>query len=238
MINSHFLREAGWTVDCVSKRHSRSQSLSISEIIIPLEYNVTCYKMYYKCRTPTQSELQLIPDDWIDCHIEDLDIDDGSKPVCRRPRDTTITLIDPTPNSVSPEMISKYDGGRSTNTKEKSPEVLTPVILPTTETNKMNSDSDNYNNSNKAYINWKLTLGYCSDNVVLNTLKHTTQYFADSAESEVYAYPQQHCQKQVIPLYLKRIQIRAAGDTFFLSFKSIRGYTYTQLFVLLAYDFL
>ena len=156
----------------------------------------------------------------------------------RRPQDTAITLIDSTPNSVSPKIISKYDGSRSTNTKEKLPEILTLVILPTTETNKMNSNSDNYNNSNEAYINWKLILGHCSNNVVLNTLKHTTQYFADSVESEVRAYPRQHCQKQVIPLYLKRIQIRAAGDTFFLSFKSIRGYTYTQLFVLLAYDFL
>ena len=46
VINSHFLREAGWLVDCVASRHGGTQSLSIREVVIPLEYNAICYKMH------------------------------------------------------------------------------------------------------------------------------------------------------------------------------------------------
>jgi hypothetical protein len=48
VINSQFLNDAGWNVDCVSKRHGDIQSLPIGDIVVPFEYNATCYKMFYR----------------------------------------------------------------------------------------------------------------------------------------------------------------------------------------------
>ena len=54
-------------------------------------------------------------------------------------------------------------------------------------------------------INWRMTLGYCTPEVVSKTLKHTTQYFATPVESETRAYPRQHWQKRLLPFHVRRI---------------------------------
>ena len=48
VINSSFLREAGWNVDRVSERHGGNQSFSFRDVKISLEYNAACYKMFYR----------------------------------------------------------------------------------------------------------------------------------------------------------------------------------------------
>ena len=192
VINSHFLCEAGWSVDSVSKRHDGSQFLSIREFAIPLEYNATCYKMYVSGRSPTADELKLIPTHWINFHVEDLGIDDGKKPVRRRPVATSITLLNPdaipTPD---PALINTMDLGTT-----QGP--LKPALKNTTQVQKVSllnhKDQEETSDSETAetnltearkHINWNLTLGHCNDDVVLNTLKNTTQYFAEPVESEV-----------------------------------------------------
>ena len=75
---------------------------------------------------------------------------------------------------------------------------LKPALKNTTQVQKVSllnhEDQGETSNSETAeteltevrkHINWNLTLGHCNDDVVLNTLKNTTQYFAEPVESEV-----------------------------------------------------
>eukprot|EP00957_Ditylum_brightwellii_P004774 363868-Ditylum_brightwellii.AAC.1 len=48
---------------------------------IPFEYNATKYKLFLKCCHPMPMEVKTIPIQWIVCHINDLEIDSGTKPV-------------------------------------------------------------------------------------------------------------------------------------------------------------
>jgi hypothetical protein len=192
VINMHFLQEAGWSVDEVAKRHGGSQSLSIQDVVIPLEYNATCYKMFVSCYSLTANELKSIPINWIDCHVEDLDIDDGTKPVRRRPVETSFTLYNPvTIPDPDPALINMTETG--TTQGPLKPALKNTTSLPKVsllnqddqeETSASNTSQQDLAEARK-HINWNLTLGHCNDNVVLNTLKNTTQYFAEPVESEV-----------------------------------------------------
>eukprot|EP00957_Ditylum_brightwellii_P106238 8105134-Ditylum_brightwellii.AAC.1 len=55
-------------------------------------------------------------------------------------------------------------------------------------------------------LDWKVNLGYCTYEILEQTLHHTTQYFPNRIESENHAYPQQYCQKHLFPLYLCRLK--------------------------------
>jgi hypothetical protein len=95
VINMHFLCKAGWLVDGVAKRHGSSKSLSIQEVVIPLKYNTIYYNMHASCYSLTADEFQLIPITWIDCQVENIDINDGEKPVWHQPMATSSTLHKP-----------------------------------------------------------------------------------------------------------------------------------------------
>jgi len=107
-----------------------------------------------------------------------------------------------------------------------------------------NEPSPETSNENEAMmgsveeINWQMTLGYSTPEVVSKTLRNTTQYFATPIESETRAYPRQHRQKRLLPLHVRRIPGRTCGDTFFSSIRSVRGYTCVQLFAASFADFL
>ena len=69
VINSHFIREAGWQVDCVSERHGGGQYMVLSNRSkIMMHYDATSYKMYLACRAPSSRELNTLPIYWMDCH--------------------------------------------------------------------------------------------------------------------------------------------------------------------------
>eukprot|EP00957_Ditylum_brightwellii_P024975 1888681-Ditylum_brightwellii.AAC.1 len=70
VVNNHWVHEAGWKLDCVAKWHGGSQCI------------------WY----PTSYELKMIPIHWVDCHIDDLEINDGTKPVQKK-NQTLDTLI-------------------------------------------------------------------------------------------------------------------------------------------------
>eukprot|EP00957_Ditylum_brightwellii_P033658 2551192-Ditylum_brightwellii.AAC.1 len=46
---------------------------------ISLEYDAAKYKIHIKCCSPMHLEVKTLPIQWIDCHIKDFAIDDGSK---------------------------------------------------------------------------------------------------------------------------------------------------------------
>ena len=82
VLNMDLMREAGMKVNGCAKRHGGKQQVILSHgTPIALKYDATAYKMYMQCRAPTQDELRTIPVKWIDCHIEDLLIDDRKKPI-------------------------------------------------------------------------------------------------------------------------------------------------------------
>ena len=75
VINNHFLCEAGWKVDCVSKGHGGLQSLSpLKGETWPMEYDANKYKLLLKCRAPTSTELNHLTTHWVTCHVDDLAI--------------------------------------------------------------------------------------------------------------------------------------------------------------------
>ena len=236
VVNSHLLREAGWKVDEVAKRHGGTQSISIRDENIPLGYNATCYKMYLACRVPTQEELQSMPIYWIDCHIEDLAIDDGKQPCRRVPRTDSPSFIIPGGSQNLDHELQDTDQEAPLRPGILKPTLKTPPSTPT-ETSVSDTKEDDLIKEGE-FINWNLTLGHCNDEVVRNTLQKTTQYFAKPVESEVRAYPRQHRQRRLHPLHYKRLRGRTSADTFFSSVRSVRGYTCVQLFVALIFDFL
>eukprot|EP00957_Ditylum_brightwellii_P010682 808652-Ditylum_brightwellii.AAC.1 len=82
VINTHFIQEAGGQVDCVAKCHGGSQSIWFPNgDNVLLEYNATKYKLFVKCCHPTPMEMKTIHIQRIDCHINDLEIDSGAKPI-------------------------------------------------------------------------------------------------------------------------------------------------------------
>eukprot|EP00957_Ditylum_brightwellii_P194389 14804248-Ditylum_brightwellii.AAC.1 len=96
VVNDHFIFGEGWQLDCVAKRHGGSQQMCFPNgDTIPLEYDTTKYKLYVKCCTPTQKELRTVPIHWIDCHVEDLNIINGKKPVHRKSKEIAPTYTDP-----------------------------------------------------------------------------------------------------------------------------------------------
>eukprot|EP00957_Ditylum_brightwellii_P203760 15336078-Ditylum_brightwellii.AAC.3 len=62
---------------------------------VPLEYNANKYKLFMLCCQPTPIEINALPIHWVDCHIEDLEIDSGQKPVRCKPVSTQMQIIDP-----------------------------------------------------------------------------------------------------------------------------------------------
>ena len=229
VINSHFIREAGWQVDCTSERHGGGQCMNLpSGVKVMMNYDATTYKMFLACRSPSETELKTLSIQWIECHIEDLEIDDGSKPIRRRPVQNQTKLIDPSKEpAVNPELVAKDDslvGDLEENSNHKSSQVNSK-----TKTSDVLKDS---------WIDWKKTLGHCTEEVARKTIKNTTQYFAKPVAAETRAYPMQHRQRRLFPLHLKRLQGRTCGDTFFSSLRSIRGYTCVQLFVALYADYI
>eukprot|EP00957_Ditylum_brightwellii_P170686 12992261-Ditylum_brightwellii.AAC.1 len=96
VVNDHFIHETGWQLNYVSKRHRRSHQVwFLNWGTIPIEYNATKYKLYVKYCTPTKKELAMVPIQWIDCYIKDLDIDNGKKPVHRKSNEYMPQITDP-----------------------------------------------------------------------------------------------------------------------------------------------
>ena len=193
------------------------------------------------CCAPTQDELENIQILWIDCHIEDLAIDDGQKPVRRKPclrKSPESKLINPSaPTLIAIEEVAKQQP-ITTGADKKEQSVSTTQIQDTVEehpdtVNLTTDQVDVVETPAKSRINWKLTLGHCPEVVVQQTLKNTTQYFAEPVESETRAYPRQHRAKRLLPLHVRRIPGRSCADTFFSSVRSVRGFTCVQLFVAL-----
>eukprot|EP00957_Ditylum_brightwellii_P100837 7685370-Ditylum_brightwellii.AAC.1 len=82
VVNTHLIRETGWQADCVARQHDGSQSIWFPNgDDVPLDYDAMKYKLFIKCCNPTPKEVKTIPIQWIDCHIDDLETDSGTKPV-------------------------------------------------------------------------------------------------------------------------------------------------------------
>eukprot|EP00957_Ditylum_brightwellii_P154188 11733503-Ditylum_brightwellii.AAC.1 len=57
VVNTHFIREAGWQVVCVARRHGGSQSIWFPNgDDVLLEHDATKYKLFIKCCNPTAKE--------------------------------------------------------------------------------------------------------------------------------------------------------------------------------------
>ena len=235
VINTHYIREAGWKVDCVAKRHGGTQSIVMPQSgEIPLEYNANKYKLYLSCRAPTPTELETIHVNWIDCHLEDLAIDEGSKPVRRRQLSNPVSLVNLSSNQVQdatkdPALLDVMDGLETTTVKRKG----TSSTLVEKEASSSSSKV-----STAPEINWQDTMGMISEEVADKTKQNTTQYYPTLVESENRSYPRQHRQKRLHAIQCRRIPGKTCGDTFFSSIRSIRGYTCAQLFVATTWDFL
>eukprot|EP00557_Chaetoceros_sp_GSL56_P014026 CAMPEP_0176478512 /NCGR_PEP_ID=MMETSP0200_2-20121128/1227_1 /TAXON_ID=947934 /ORGANISM="Chaetoceros sp., Strain GSL56" /LENGTH=1865 /DNA_ID=CAMNT_0017874457 /DNA_START=317 /DNA_END=5915 /DNA_ORIENTATION=+ len=261
VINNHFLREAGWKADCVAERHGGTQSIFPADgKVWPLQYDANKYKMYLKCRCPTAIELSQIKIKWVDCHMEDLAIEKGIRPIRRQP----ITNKGPTvivpggADPIAPELFPTNGAGDSTS---DDPLLLVQDKVPRMPNTRRSSSDDEplvddsvddniapmvtsthdeplYHQSDDDIIDWQKTLGDLTDIVAAKTIANTTQFYPHRIESENRMYPQQHRQKRLHALHYKRIPGRTCGDTFFSSIKSIRGYTCVQLFVAVTWDFL
>jgi hypothetical protein len=116
VINNHLLCEAGWTVDCVSRHHGGTQSLSpFDGETWTMEYDPNKYKLYIKCRAPTASELHRLHINWVTCHLDDLAIEQGLKPVRRRQVINMGPMVyQPGISPTAPELINKSDVGDNT----------------------------------------------------------------------------------------------------------------------------
>ena len=251
VVNTHFIRESGLSIDDQAKRHGGAQSLFLSpSSIVPLEYDPNAYKIYVRCRAPTPDELENIQIKWIDCHVEDLDIDDGRKPVRRADRrfmsgphsQLIIPGQQPSPSAV--EEREKDTGGRTMEMEENKNAADTTTLPNTIEATETEDPSQSKSalevekTATESTINWSKTLGHCPDAMVKLTLANTTQYFDMPIESETRAYPRQHWQRRLQLLHVRRLPERTCADTFFSSVRSVRGYTCIQLFVALFADFL
>lgn len=254
VINNHFLREAGWKADCVAIRHGGSQSIfPKAGKVWPLQYDANKYKMYLKCRCPTAAELSSLHIHWVDCHIEDLAIETGHRPVRRQPLTKLGPMIS-VPGTVpfAPELISTNGTSDTGSTPANTHLCLQRKAMSKTNAVQSSCDDDSLDIANNrdeddeklncksddVIIDWQKTLGNLTDIVAAKTIANTTQFYPCRIESENREYPQQHRQKRLHALHYKRIPGRTCGDTFFSSISSIRGFTCVQLFVATAWDFL
>eukprot|EP00957_Ditylum_brightwellii_P181846 13853257-Ditylum_brightwellii.AAC.1 len=86
-------------------------------------------KVYIKCHAPTPDEMNEIPIHWIDCHVEDLEIDNSTKPMHRDPVQRADPILLPnTSVDIEPEMISM--GTVEMNPDPKSEQVTIDVQDP------------------------------------------------------------------------------------------------------------
>ena len=66
---------------------------------------------------------------------------------------------------------------------------------------------------------WKLLLGFPSEDVVEKTLESTTQMQVEPVESECREIPKQHRKKQLLMLHPRRLKGSTDTDTFFSTVK-------------------
>eukprot|EP00957_Ditylum_brightwellii_P128815 9826100-Ditylum_brightwellii.AAC.1 len=217
---------AGWKLDYVTKWNGRSLRLWFPDgNKVPLEYDATKYKLFVMCRHPTAYELSTIPIHWVDFHIEYLEMDDGTKLVRKENWMLEASIINPSGVVEEPEMKST----KITQDVDKQKEDVASILASTQAGTAQEAKNLNKTTPDTAMdIDWKQTLGHCTDETLAKTLVHTTQYFSDQIDAENQAYPTQHCQKQLFPLHYKRLIWRTSADTFFSSIKSIYVYTCDQ----------
>eukprot|EP00957_Ditylum_brightwellii_P127543 9726476-Ditylum_brightwellii.AAC.1 len=197
VVNNHLVCEAGWKFDCVAKKHGGSQCLWLPDgTKVPLEYDANKYKLFVMCRHLTAHELRTIPINCVDCHIEDLAIDNGTKLVRRK----NCTLETPIIYSASvieePKMESTWI--TQEDAKAKEGEAATSADNKVVDNGKGKKEETAQNEAildPNNIINWKLTLGHCTNEVLTKTLEHTKQYFPHQVKSKNQTYPTQHCQK-------------------------------------------
>eukprot|EP00957_Ditylum_brightwellii_P170251 12960491-Ditylum_brightwellii.AAC.1 len=116
----------GWQVYEVAKHHGGAQSVWFPNgDELPLEYDATKYKMFLQCQKPSPLEIKTILIQWIYCYIEDLQIDDGTKPIWHEPvQRTGQTIIDPSHQEKDPALISFTTTVDVPNSEEKSNKTL------------------------------------------------------------------------------------------------------------------
>eukprot|EP00957_Ditylum_brightwellii_P148768 11326048-Ditylum_brightwellii.AAC.1 len=162
VVNNHPVLEAGWKLDCVDKRHGGSQCLWLPDgTKVTLEYDANKYKLFVLCRHPTAHKLRTVPIDWVDCHIEDLAIDDGTKPVQGKNCTLEIPIIDSASMIEELEMESTWI--TQEDAKAKKGEAATSVdnkVVDNREEKKKETAQNAaiFDPNNK--INWKLMLGH------------------------------------------------------------------------------
>eukprot|EP00957_Ditylum_brightwellii_P071044 5398980-Ditylum_brightwellii.AAC.1 len=159
-------------------------------------------------------EVKTIPIQWIVCHIDDLEIDSGTKPVQQEPVLLSSTVINPAENTEEDPELEPVDHPIQQPKKKEqgSTSNISTSLTQEVPGKKVNKDLG---------FSQKETLGHCTDEVLAKTLENTTQYFPTCVESETHAYPVQHHQKQLFPLHLLQLKGRICTDMFFSSVKSI-----------------
>lgn len=233
VVNTHYIREAGIKVDDVSSRHGGGQCLTLpSGATAPLGYDPNSYKAYVNCRRPTQEELECIKVIWVNCHSDDIMIDNGIKPC----RDTSVSSPSTDTSTARAETDSSVMKEKASLPSAASMDTNSGGISPIDESD--DGSVISLNEDVRSPVDWSGTLGECPVETVANTLNNTTQYFPNAIESEKRSYPIQHRGKRLFPLHGRRILGRTCGDTFFSSIRSIRGYTCAQLFVAILSDYL
>ena len=209
IINMHLLREAGWNVDCVAKRHGGTQQIILNkDDKIPLEYEPNSYKLFVQCRHPTPEEIRNMTINWVDCHIEDLKIEKGQLPIRRGKDAKTIKQPMAVSENVENELVDKVEANEN-SVKEKV-DIATNITEPLVDSPMPESDHRDDEDeliippANKASINWLKTLGFCTEETLRKTLQNTTRYYPNYTEAEVREYPKQHRMQRLHALHLRQ----------------------------------
>ena len=124
---------------------------------------------------------------FIDCHVDDLEIEKGTKPARRdkieRLKSHPIVTTPPT----DVELVDK-DSPLDVPAANPSKPAENILVQQSSHDDNEIADVDNQEES-ETQINWLHTLGFCTDEALRKTLQNTTQYYPTYADSEVREYP-------------------------------------------------
>eukprot|EP00957_Ditylum_brightwellii_P141863 10808175-Ditylum_brightwellii.AAC.1 len=177
-----FNSKAGWQMDCVAKCHGRSQNIWFPNgDDVLLGYNATKYKLFIKCCHQTPMEVMTIPIQWIDHHIDDLEIDSGTKPIQKEQAFLLSPIVNPAENTEEDPALKPVDHPTQ-GPKEKEQGSRSNISTSMTqEVTQQKGEKD-------IGFNWKDIVGHYTNEVLVKMLENTTQCFSTHVESETCTY--------------------------------------------------